>query len=36
MKIELKYFSETGNSRKILDTCKDVFIENRHYSKGMA
>jgi ferredoxin len=30
MKIELKYFSGTGNSWKILDTCKNVFAENRH------
>ena len=30
MKFELKYFSGTGNSWKILDTCKDVFIENHH------
>jgi ferredoxin len=30
MKIELKYFSGTGNSWKVLDSCKDVFIENHH------
>jgi ferredoxin len=30
MKIELKYFSGTGNSWKILDTCKDIFIDNHH------
>lgn len=30
MKIELRYFSGTGNSWKILDTCKNVFTENRH------
>lgn len=30
MKIELKYFSGTGNSLKILDTCKDVFIRCNH------
>ena len=28
MKIELKYFTGTGNSLKVLNTCKDVFIEN--------
>lgn len=27
MNVDLKYFSGTGNSYKILDTCKDVFIE---------
>lgn len=27
MDIDLKYFSGTGNSRKILDTCKDIFLE---------
>lgn len=30
MKIELKYFSGTGNSWKILDTCREVFIKNLH------
>ena len=30
MKIELKYFSGTGNSWKVLDTCKKVFAENHH------
>jgi ferredoxin len=30
MKIELRYFSGTGNSWKVLDACKDVFAENRH------
>jgi hypothetical protein len=30
MKIDLKYFSGTGNSWKVLDTCKEVFIENNH------
>ena len=30
MKIELKYFTGTGNSLKILNTCKEVFIENNH------
>jgi Pyruvate/2-oxoacid:ferredoxin oxidoreductase delta subunit len=30
MKIELKYFTGTGNSLKVLNTCKDVFIENNH------
>jgi ferredoxin len=30
MKIELRYFTGTGNSWKILDTCKEVFVENNH------
>lgn len=30
MKVELKYFSGTGNSFKILSTIHDVFIENSH------
>jgi|WetSurMetagenome_2_1015567.scaffolds.fasta_scaffold28982_2 NAD-dependent dihydropyrimidine dehydrogenase PreA subunit len=30
MKIELRYFSGTGNSWKVLDTCKNVFAENNH------
>ncbi|HPT22359.1 MAG TPA: EFR1 family ferrodoxin [Bacteroidales bacterium] len=30
MNIELKYFSGTGNSWKVLDTCKEVFAENNH------
>ena len=30
MKIELKYFTGTGNSLKILDTCKEIFAENNH------
>jgi Pyruvate/2-oxoacid:ferredoxin oxidoreductase delta subunit/NAD(P)H-dependent FMN reductase len=30
MKIELNYFTGTGNSWKILETCKEVFIENHH------
>ncbi|MCP3943501.1 MAG: hypothetical protein GY710_18755 [Desulfobacteraceae bacterium] len=28
MNIELKYFSGTGNSYKIIDTCKEIFIQN--------
>ena len=28
MKVELKYFSGTGNSYKILETCKEIFIQN--------
>lgn len=28
MDVYLKYFSGTGNSYKILDTCKEVFIQN--------
>ena len=28
MNVELKYFSGTGNSYKILDTCKEIFIQN--------
>jgi Pyruvate/2-oxoacid:ferredoxin oxidoreductase delta subunit len=30
MNIALKYFTGTGNSLKILDTCKDLFIEAHH------
>ncbi len=30
MKIELRYFTGTGNSLKVLNTCKDVFFENMH------
>lgn len=30
MKIELRYFTGTGNSLKVLKTCKEVFIENKH------
>jgi Pyruvate/2-oxoacid:ferredoxin oxidoreductase delta subunit/NAD(P)H-dependent FMN reductase len=30
MKIELRYFTGTGNSLKVLRTCHDVFIENKH------
>jgi len=28
MNIELKYFSGTGNSFKIIDTCKEIFMQN--------
>jgi len=28
MKVDLKYFSGTGNSYKIIDTCKEVFVRN--------
>jgi len=28
MNVELKYFSGTGNSYKIIDTCKEIFIQN--------
>ena len=28
MNVDLKYFSGTGNSYKILDTCKNIFIQN--------
>ena len=28
MNVELKYFSGTGNSYKIIDTCKEMFIQN--------
>jgi ferredoxin len=28
MNVDLRYFSGTGNSYKILDTCKEIFIEN--------
>jgi Pyruvate/2-oxoacid:ferredoxin oxidoreductase delta subunit len=30
MKIELKYFTGTGNSLKVLTVCRDVFIKNNH------
>ncbi|MBN2571658.1 MAG: EFR1 family ferrodoxin [Ignavibacteriales bacterium] len=30
MKIELRYFTGTGNSLKILDTCKEIFVQNNH------
>jgi len=30
MNIDLKYFSGTGNSYKILNNCKEVFIQNGH------
>lgn len=30
MKIELRYFTGTGNSLKVLKTCKEVFMENMH------
>jgi ferredoxin len=30
MKIELRYFTGTGNSLKVLRTCHDVFVENKH------
>lgn len=29
MNVDLQYFSGTGNSYKILDTCKEVFIRNK-------
>ena len=28
MFVDLKYFSGTGNSYKIIDTCKEIFIQN--------
>jgi len=30
MKIELKYFTGTGNSLKVMNTCREVFIEQNH------
>ncbi len=30
MKIELRYFTGTGNSWKVLDTCREVFSEAGH------
>jgi Pyruvate/2-oxoacid:ferredoxin oxidoreductase delta subunit/NAD(P)H-dependent FMN reductase len=30
MKIELRYFTGTGNSLKVFRTCHKVFIENKH------
>ena len=32
MKIELRYFTGTGNSWKVLDTCNEVFNEKGHQS----
>lgn len=33
MRIELKYFTGTGNSLKILNTCKEVFTEADHLTR---
>lgn len=33
MRIELKYFTGTGNSLKILDTCREVFVEAGHLAQ---
>lgn len=33
MKIELKYFSGTGNSYKILNICHEKFLQNKCHSK---
>jgi ferredoxin len=30
MKIELRYFTGTGNSLKILDTCREIFVRFNH------
>lgn len=30
MRVELKYFTGTGNSLKILDTCREIFIQLTH------
>lgn len=30
MRIELKYFTGTGNSWKVLDTCREVFVGHKH------
>ncbi len=30
MKIQLKYFTGTGNSLKIIDTCREIFVQNDH------
>ena len=30
MKIDLRYFTGTGNSLKILDTCREVFVSFNH------
>lgn len=30
MKIELRYFTGTGNSLKVLNTCKDIFTESNN------
>lgn len=31
MKIELRYFTGTGNSWKVMDTCKSVFLKEGHH-----
>lgn len=28
MNVDLRYFSGTGNSHKIIDTCREVFVQN--------
>jgi ferredoxin len=33
MKIELRYFTGTGNAWKVLDTCKETFVEAGHQVK---
>jgi len=30
MKIELRYFTGTGNSLKVLDTCRNIFVQYNH------
>ncbi len=30
MNIELEYFTGTGNSKRVLETCRDVFVSNGH------
>jgi len=32
MKIELIYFTGTGNSLKVMDTCKSVFLKDGHHA----
>jgi Pyruvate/2-oxoacid:ferredoxin oxidoreductase delta subunit len=36
MKFELKYFTGTGNSLKVLNTCKEVFVANNHVAEVSA
>ncbi len=33
MKLELRYFTGTGNSLKVLETCKNVFLQNGHQAE---
>jgi formate hydrogenlyase subunit 6/NADH:ubiquinone oxidoreductase subunit I len=33
MDVELRFFSGTGNSYKILNTCKEIFVQNGHKAR---